>query len=779
MTRGQRRGALTTSELKTRLLDAFPQVKIPASTGISVLLGHAIYYKLLTDDEIDETTPRYESTLPCYLHTYVEQPERRAKLRDYAVVASKLFRRGSLILNRVAMAVCGPRLAGARDDSVSVLRPRWSRSGDWATGARAMAALLEPVGGRIEGNTLKHAFLPERWPSATIGVNDAVAAALASDPFLPTGIPSWRDLMSSTGWDNAVNRMMTKYFGNVKVHAKAQLGDATRRYMWNVPLHPDAPRELLTDAVFLPLRPIVVSSSDWEMAMDLRGILQGIDDGGVAAVVDKRRRWFIRGYTDNCTPEYSADVFHLHLFLTRFGSSDRSYLPVAKRSRKYAYVDAVVAGQLFGVRGRARAGESSLSVGELMGFTPEIFNRRRRELRRQIRSSARNRLRRHHRQALSSQAKKRAAEMRKRREKERRRWARLGASRMPRGARVDSFETDGVGLRLVMKTKMSMDAFIQPFAFENGSSSTQSTRRPSKKRVDKHPPPLTRPTLQEAPEPLLVALDLGRAKLFMGAISQSAIKKPTSMGFTRRQYYHEIGFYARRNYEQTIMSNSPDLQVAIGHLSESGGIKNCDPACWDAYLQIEAIYRDMLDEEFVDNDDRARWTMRLHRAKRRSLDAATQRLLKSSTTSSAGAQQPLERPLVIGVGAAGFSPNGRRGELPAPTSELSKALTRAIERIRATGRRVVTLAPDEFRTTKCCCACGAVTAAPIVKRRRRDKTAGSVITEDGLSRRLRCCTSCSTTGKLRDRDVQGARNILWLTYALYYDLERPEYMSRP
>ena len=191
----------------------------------------------------------------------------------------------------------------------------------------------------------------------------------------------------------------------------------------------------------------------------------------------------------------------------------------------------------------------------------------------------------------------------------------------------------------------------------------------------------------------------------------------------------------------------------------------------------EAIYRDLLDEEFVDSDERARWTMRLHRAKRRSLDAATQRLL-SSTTSSAGVQ-PLERPLVIGVGAAGFSPNGRSGELPAPTSALSKALTRAIKRIRATGRRVVTLAPDEFRTTMCCCACGAVTAAPTVKRRRRDKTTGAVITEDGPSRRLRCCTSCSNSGKLRDRDVQGARNILWLTYALYYGLERPKYMSRP
>ena len=142
MTRGQRQGALTTSELTARLRQAFPHVVVPASASLCVLLGHAIHYKLLTEDEIDESTPRVESTLPCYLHPYVTEPARRTKLRQYAVTSSKLFRRGSLILNRVAMAVCGERLPGAGDCRVSVLRPRWSRDGNWATGARALEALM-------------------------------------------------------------------------------------------------------------------------------------------------------------------------------------------------------------------------------------------------------------------------------------------------------------------------------------------------------------------------------------------------------------------------------------------------------------------------------------------------------------------------------------------------------------------------------------------------------------------------------------------------------------
>jgi hypothetical protein len=132
----------------------------------------------------------------------------------------------------------------------------------------------------------------------------------------------------------------------------------------------------------------------------------------------------------------------------------------------------------------------------------------------------------------------------------------------------------------------------------------------------------------------------------------------------------------------------------------------------------------------------------MHRGKRRCLD------------SSAVDGVPVERPLVVGVGNAGFPSNGPCGELPAPTSELNKAMKRALAGIQATGRSVITQSLDEFRTTMCCCACGSVTSAPTVTRRRRDRTTGEMVIANGPSRRLRCCTTCSSTGKLRDRDVQ-------------------------
>ena len=163
--------------------------------------------------------------------------------------------------------------------------------------------------------------------------------------------------MPCTGWDNAINRMMSKFCGNVKVHAMANLVRDVKAYLAVVPLSPDAPRWALIDAVTRPLRPLVVSHDDWDMAMDLRRILMGESAG---SFVDERGRWFVFGYAPD-TVSFSQDVLLLHLFLARYGVYDRTYFPVASRGRKYCYIDAKVAGGLFGKSG-SKAGPSDESV---------------------------------------------------------------------------------------------------------------------------------------------------------------------------------------------------------------------------------------------------------------------------------------------------------------------------------------------------------------------------------------------------------------------------------
>ena len=96
--------------------------------------------------------------------------------------------------------------------------------------------------------------------------------------------------------------------------------------------------------------------------------------------------------------------------------------------------------------------------------------------------------------------------------------------------------------------------------------------------------------------------------------------------------------------------------------------------------------------------------MWLFRRKRGALDRVAASLIRAATCSG-----PVERPLVIGLGSAGFSPNSR-GQLSAPTTALHTALIRAIKLERGRGRRHVELHDIwEHRTLLCCCACGAVT----------------------------------------------------------------------
>jgi hypothetical protein len=416
-----------------------------------------------------------------------------------------------------------------------------------------------------------------------------------------------------------------------------------------------------------------------------------------------------------------------------------------------------------------------------MGFTKESFDRKRSALRRLIRWRKRQEAGKKHHACFGggglsrNERRRRGKTLRVRKAAERDRWARMSASRMPEHTRISSFETDGVGLRMCLKVGTDLEAPPPP---PKKKASARTGRKPVETGGASSVAPVH-------PNPLFAALDEGRAKLFMAAISHRATKKPTSQAFTRGRYYHEMGFFARRKWEEDRMAASEPLRVALAHLSLSGGLKNCDPVIWQRYLHTEAIYRDLLDQEFVEDDKRPIWTMSIFRAKRRSLGGAVCRLFSATTTEPVtGRAYPKDRPMVLSVGAARFASTGR-GELPAPTAELTRALMRAVKRERENGRKVVTMSLDEFRTTMCCCACGAVTQPARVKRRRRrrrgegEDVPEEVVETDVKSRRLRCCTSCLPTGKLRDRDVQGARNILWLSYAQYFGLERPLYMSRP
>lgn len=185
-------------------------------------------------------------------------------------------------------------------------------------------------------------------------------------------------------------------------------------------------------------------------------------------------------------------------------------------------------------------------------------------------------------------------------------------------------------------------------------------------------------------------------------------------------------------WEAERVKTVPNLKTTLEALSEGDGKQN-----FVSYAEkIHANYR-LITGEYLYNKERALWNMRLYRLKKRSMDKAIQTIFTMAKGKN----------VVIGVGDAHFAATGK-GEKAVPTTALTKALFKAKHRYNG---KVKFVNVWEYNTTKKCCECGHDTEKGIQANGRH-------------SNRLRLCPNCGnkTTIKQRDRDVQAARNILWL-----------------
>ena len=780
---------------------------LPAtSASVTVLLGHAIHYNVVTPNEVKETVPRDESTIPCYLLPRIQHmpPGFGERLELYVMTTSRLYRRGGVIANFLAMNLYGKRVpAPAPPGGAARFNPNAA-----AAAVVALSSLL--FVDDIRNGFFKQAFLPERWPSRTVPRYPGIVRILADRSATLPPLPQWTGVMSPTGWDNAINRMATKYHANIQVHARAQLPERVADYLRIALMDAGTPRDVYIEMTLKRPRPLAICNDDFVMAMDLRRAM-GVEDSDAF--------WY-----PPLKPEWSPDIFALHMFLTRHGAKDRAYLPVIRRGRKYCYVDAKIAGAMLssihrsfnavvamgadGIAKKKRSREekagttggakkkcarkengaadtstavpdppdaddpssTSVCLGDMLGLTPLEFNRRNVQMREEVRRRLR---------ALANRPKT----TRKHRLRLKRRAARLGMGIMPKRARVDSMETDGIGLRLCLKTPIDMTRYTKqlPTAEEVRAAAAAVAATKKRKRKHERSAPVTavralRPDASATPEfpPIVIGVDEGRKKPFVAAVSLHGWQKPRTVVFTRSSYYADMGYWRHQAWSQQRAAR-PEVAAALLALSVAGGLKNCSPALWEATLAVERTLDAVLDAEYVESPDYALWRMRLFRKKKRSLDRAASGLLLGAVKG-----QPIERPLVVGIGDVKMASTGR-GEMAAPTTALAQAFKRAVARVLATNRIVIVVSIWEFRTTMCCCGCGEVTRPPRVAW--RDKAGVQVTGEEGelmtrKSRRLRLCTSCKTEGKLRDRDVQAARNMLWLTQHEYYGAPRPCYMCR-
>ena len=661
MTRGVRAGILTCTDLRNRLNLNIKTDK----TKLEDLLKQCKDQNLITEDEFKRSIPLSDSTIKCYLYSVVTDLNHRDKIEQCVQQTSLLFTRGSFIANFIALEIFGD------------IKPS-EKVSKFSFDQNDQVTQLYDF---IENDNFKQCFLPERWPSSKVPREPIIDNILQKYPHLNTLLPDWKSLMVTSGWDNSINRMYSKYRANVQNHIMVHLLKYIKSYLKVVELEQPDCRDDLISCFYGKPRPIIAHNQDYEYFIALKQYL-GVSD--TYQYLPKKL-------------EYNPSFVQLFMFLVKYGVTQGTYLPIANIGRKYCYFDAKIIQYLLPTTYRHVKQQLNREpmFAEILNITPESYNHKRKLIRKQLRQK-----------------------YKKDNKKLKKKWKRLGHSNIPRNCKIYSMETDGVGLSLCIKRPI--DIYHKHQNQEDNIS-----------RLD---------------NPTFAGADLGRAKLFTAAVSVDGTKKPISIVFTRRQYYHDIKHRIRMKWEKQRSSQEPLRQVLI-ELSSQGGQSNLLH-----YTQVISQNLEVLQNEYSINKERALWKMRLYRLKKRSLDTHVNKIL----------QLCKNRPVVIGLGDATFATSGR-GELSVPTCQLGKAFLKAKRRHSSL---VVLKSISEFGTTKGCCACSQVTT-PKVKANGRTST------------RLRLCTSCNETiVKLRDRDVQAARNILWLTQHEFFGCERPAYLCR-
>ena len=112
-----------------------------------------------------------------------------------------------MIANLVAIQAVGD------SDGIPGSSPRFGVARALSVAPSMLDLLLEDA----KSSTFKHVFLPERWPSSKEPRNALVHAVLAAHGDVLPAAPEFLDVMKATGWDNVVNRMASKFSGNLKV----------------------------------------------------------------------------------------------------------------------------------------------------------------------------------------------------------------------------------------------------------------------------------------------------------------------------------------------------------------------------------------------------------------------------------------------------------------------------------------------------------------------------------------------------------------------------------
>lgn len=824
MTRGQRAGFLKNDVLAERIrahIAAHPKLALPSGLprdlkGLKrpVLLAAAYQWDLFrSPSERIENSCFNFTTQKCYLRAHVKDDFVAKRLDEYAERCSLLFRRGSILAN-----LCAIRALKETPDASEAFR--------------VLEAFL------MNARDLKQCFLPERWDQKELDQGVLMPTLQAHGVRLAHLLPDWKEFMSPSGWDNCLADMAKRYAVNLVLHVRQHFDVKASKYLgfmferyeaasgrWN----PDDKKDIEMKRGALAayrnsfsggLRPLVIGEEAFDRLIDLRSRFyvtecgEGVPfwDNGCriteAPAAPEKLDEDTEG-EDTFEPKVRLDPqdLALHVHLVR-EAGVASLLPVASIGRKAAYLDLKIARFLF--KGGPKALDAALkapdtTLGCALGLVKNPddlsqkcpFGARRAQVRRTIRCRKHNMSR-------------RACAPRKE-------WRRRGHGTVPKDARVHSLLTDGVSLCMRLqrpKKPLSLEKAVEAhMERERKTKEKKAAPKAAAKaameygtKAEEHFLDASRchaaiKAIPTALRPVIAGQDGGRSKITTTHLGTGAPGAPScTVAFTRHQYLWETRYKLRTQWEKG-RASQPEVKEAIEALGGTGGIRNATEGTWVSYLETEAKHWDALRAEYLNNTERALWSMRLYRWKTGSRDRSVQRVIQAArrvAPEAHGADGNAAPPivLIVALGDARFASSGK-GEIAVPTTGMERAYVKAKRRLESgqsadpKRRRIIMLIRrmKEFRTTVCCHKCGVPTYAPLCAVRKGDVNCSEseAAPEEATyrrfrSRRLRVCPRCSKSHASADRqgcdrDCQAAKNIRMLEERRYYGAKAPWYFN--
>lgn len=318
---------------------------------------------------------------------------------------------------------------------------------------------------------------------------------------------------------------------------------------------------------------------------------------------------------------------------------------------------------------------------------------------------------------------------------------------------ISSIETDGVGVSIVLKVERRMPEHRPSYEPRTKKEREEYAKRRHEERMQE---------LASLPNARRKALDPGRVNLYVLAeenVRQQPCDPPTynKKTFSRSKLNKITGRIRNEEWMNARVNDNPAVSAAMSALAEAGGVKCHDEAAWSQYLLRRHDHRNVLDEEFLELDERCKRRMVMFRKRQKALAKAADDVVMDCVVE--------KRPCIVGYGTGWGGACAGKGERSVPVKGMYIALLQAFKRHRLQGGVVDVW---EYNTTQKCHRCGEklqVLYRPSLTAR---------LQED---RDFRCCTQCiDQQRKFRNRDFNAAINILKCLQAMLCALPRPEYL---